>query len=39
MIAEATLARDTPAPDGPTAASDPQPLRAVHTSNFPAPRW
>jgi hypothetical protein len=36
MIAEATLARDTPAPYGRTTASDPQPLRAVHTSNSPA---
>ena len=39
MIAEATrdeLARDAPAPEGPTTASDPEPLRAVHTSDFPA---
>src|SRR5262249_45798545 len=39
MTAEAALdelAVDAPAPDGPTLASDPQPLRAVHTSNFPA---
>ena len=39
MIAEATrdeLARDAPAPEGPTTASDPEPLRAVHTPNFPA---
>src|SRR5262245_60749770 len=39
MVAEATLAEfglDAPAPDGPTTASDPEPLRAVHTSNFPA---
>jgi uncharacterized protein (TIGR03032 family) len=39
MVAEATLAEfglDAPAPDGPTTASDPEPLRAVHTSDFPA---
>src|SRR5690242_21315351 len=39
MVAESTLAEidlDAPAPDGPTTASDPEPLRAVHTSNFPA---
>jgi hypothetical protein len=39
MIAEATLdelARDPPTPDGPATASDPKPLRAVHSTNFPA---
>ena len=39
MVAEATLDElglDAPAPDGPTTASDPAPLRAVHTTNFPA---
>ena len=39
MVAEPTLAeidRDAPAPAGPTTAIDPEPLRAVHTSNFPA---
>jgi hypothetical protein len=39
MVAEATLAEfalDAPAPDGPTTASDPEPLRALHTSNLSA---
>src|SRR6516165_6048536 len=38
MVAEATLhdlARGAPAPDGPTTASDPEPLRSVHTPNVP----
>ena len=39
MIAEATLdelAHEAPTPDGPAIASDPELLRAVHTTNFPA---
>ena len=38
MVAEPTLAEidpDSPAPDGPTTAIDPEPLRAVHTPQLP----
>jgi hypothetical protein len=39
MVAEATLAElalEGPAPDGPTISAHPEPMRAIHNSNFPA---